>query len=80
MTNYPQELAEDAVCQSSGSCQARPSRLNTNDDDDIYYTYYILYTTIWSEKISNAEMNSKYRIYLELQFCLLFCSGVKLGR
>jgi len=40
MTNYPQELAQDAVCQShtghmSGLwfLPARPLRLNTNDDD-----------------------------------------------
>jgi len=38
MANYPQELAQDALCQSytghmtgPGSCQARPSRLNTNE-------------------------------------------------
>ena len=40
MANYPQELAQDAVCQSH-TCHmtgllflpARPLRLNTNDDD-----------------------------------------------
>ena len=38
MANYPEELAQDAVCQSHTGhmtglwfCQARPSRLNTNE-------------------------------------------------
>jgi len=42
MTNYPEELAQDAVCQSHTGhmiglwfLPARPLRLNTNDD----YTY-----------------------------------------
>jgi len=34
MANYPQELAQDAVCQShTGSCQARPSGLNESNED-----------------------------------------------
>ena len=41
MANYPQELAQDAVCQSHTGhmtwlwfLPTRPLRLNTNDDDD----------------------------------------------
>ena len=41
MTNYPQELTQDAVCQNHTGqmtglwfLPARPLRLNTNDDDD----------------------------------------------
>ena len=41
MANYPQELAQDAVCQSHTGHRTglwflptRPLRLNTNDDDD----------------------------------------------
>ena len=41
MANYPQELAQDAVCQSHTGhmtglwfLPAQPLRLNTNDDDD----------------------------------------------
>jgi len=40
MPNYPQELAQDAVCQSHTGhmtglwcLPTRPLRLNTNDDD-----------------------------------------------
>ena len=40
MANYPQELAQDAVCQSHTGhmtglwfLPTRPLRLNTNDDD-----------------------------------------------
>ena len=46
MANYPQELAQDAVCQSHTGhmtglwfLPTRPLRLNTNDyddDDDVY--------------------------------------------
>ena len=41
MANYPQELAQDAVCQSHTGhmtglwfLPTRPLRLNINDDDD----------------------------------------------
>ena len=46
MANYPQELAQDAVCQSHIGHRtglwflpARPLRLNTNDEQDRHSTY-----------------------------------------
>ena len=72
MANYPQELAQDAVCQSHTGqmtglwfLPTRPLRLNTNEYICIYiYTHIYIYT--YSNKIND---------FIKVYF--LHCRGTK---
>jgi hypothetical protein len=63
MANYPQELAQDAVCQSHTShmtgfwfLPARPLRLNTNEWMNVIHHFWVLSQT----KYSTAPCNAAY--------------------
>ena len=79
MANYPQELAQDAVCQSHTGhmtglwfLPTRPLRLNTNVDDDL------LVATVWIETIYFFVHDTIIKS-IELLSCYMFRSYTRIA-